>query len=125
MQNLVRQKEAELKQANAELEERGKLLYKTKVYTTQEATCSQQPALLTTTTCHQATQSPAANLSRCQHDADLSMCSHCGCAENVVIDVQVAIEQLQSELTASRKEEAVLREEAQRVRTRSVESASA
>lgn len=30
--------------------------------------------------------------------------------------VQVAIEQLQSELTASRKEEAVLREEAQRVR---------
>jgi hypothetical protein len=28
---LVRQKEAELKQANAELEERGKLLYKTKV----------------------------------------------------------------------------------------------
>jgi hypothetical protein len=32
----------------------------------------------------------------------------CGC-------LQVAIEQLQSELTASRKEEAVLREEAQRV----------
>jgi hypothetical protein len=30
-QNALRQKEAELKQANAELEERGKLLYKTKV----------------------------------------------------------------------------------------------
>jgi hypothetical protein len=28
---MLRQKEAELKQANAELEERGKLLYKTKV----------------------------------------------------------------------------------------------
>jgi hypothetical protein len=31
LQNMLRQKEAELKQANAELEERGKLLYKTKV----------------------------------------------------------------------------------------------
>lgn len=30
-QSLLRQKENELKQANAELEERGKLLYKTKV----------------------------------------------------------------------------------------------
>lgn len=31
MQNLLRQRDAELRQANAELEERGKLLYKTKV----------------------------------------------------------------------------------------------
>jgi hypothetical protein len=31
LQNALRQKDAELKQANAELEERGKLLYKTKV----------------------------------------------------------------------------------------------
>lgn len=36
------------------------------------------------------------------------------CACHVVL--QVAIEQLQSELTASRKEEAAIREEAQRVR---------
>ena len=32
-QGLLRQKDADLKQANAELEERGKLLYKTKVHT--------------------------------------------------------------------------------------------
>jgi hypothetical protein len=36
--------------------------------------------------------------------------------------MQVAIEQLQSELTASRKEEVVLREEAQRVRLRAIDS---
>jgi hypothetical protein len=35
LQNMLRQKEAELKQANAELEERGKLLYKTKVCSSQ------------------------------------------------------------------------------------------
>lgn len=40
LQNLLRQKDAELKQANAELEERGKLLYKTKVGPRQGCTCT-------------------------------------------------------------------------------------
>lgn len=57
-QALARARDADLRQANAELEERGKLLYKTKV----------------------------------------------------------AIEQLQAELTAARKEEQAIRDEAQRVR---------
>lgn len=43
----LRQKEAELKQANGELEERGKLLYKTKVWgpsTSMHTRCSSHRA---------------------------------------------------------------------------------
>lgn len=42
LQNLLRQKDAELKQANAELEERGKLLYKTKVCVCQACNSAQK-----------------------------------------------------------------------------------
>jgi hypothetical protein len=44
VQNLLRQKEAELKQANAELEERGKLLYKTKVWLASTHTTTGAPS---------------------------------------------------------------------------------
>jgi hypothetical protein len=65
VQNLVRQKEAELKQANAELEERGKLLYKTKVCALQEATCSWQLVQLSTTTCHLLASTKSQQLPTC------------------------------------------------------------
>lgn len=41
-QGLLRQKDGELKQANAELEERGKLLYKTKVGTADPCAASDE-----------------------------------------------------------------------------------
>ncbi len=55
MQNALRQKENELKQANSELEERGKLLYKTKVRH-QRARAQ-----------HRHMQSVSALCSRCHH----------------------------------------------------------
>jgi hypothetical protein len=92
LQAQLRQKEADLKQANAELEERGKLLYKTKVRKDWKATYREE------------VNYPAA--------CPLCACAYCALTCDYV---QVAIEQLQQELTTSRKEEQTIREEAARV----------
>ena len=57
-QSLLRQKEADLKQANTELEERGKLLYKTKVCGRWKRCTTRLPLLKPGTPTHMAPLSP-------------------------------------------------------------------
>jgi hypothetical protein len=100
MQGLLRQRESDLKQANAELEERGKLLYKTKVSAGggRAQRVARRAARLCPLPAGRPRSPPPARPLRAAR--------------------QVAIEQLQAELTSSRKEEQAIRDEAQRVRMR-------